>query len=86
MFLSPLFPTLGLAAALVVTTVGRVAIERRRADVAVHERTTAQRLMVESLLSLTSVRDAETGGTRAACRIRASSPDNSRRIHASATI
>ncbi|HEV3063223.1 MAG TPA: CHASE2 domain-containing protein [Vicinamibacterales bacterium] len=60
-FLSPLFPTLGLGGALAAMTVARFAIEHRRADRAVSDRTTSQQLMVQSLLSLTEVRDAETG-------------------------
>jgi response regulator RpfG family c-di-GMP phosphodiesterase len=60
-FLSPLYPTLGLTSGFATIAVAWFAVEHRRADRAVHERTTSQRLMVQSLLSLTSVRDAETG-------------------------
>jgi adenylate cyclase len=60
-FLSPLFPTLGLTSALAAIAVAWFALEHRRADRAVTDRTTSQRLMVQSLLSLTEVRDAETG-------------------------
>lgn len=60
-FVSPLFPTLGAVGALAVVTLARFGVERRRADSASEERTTAQRLMVQALLSLTEVRDAETG-------------------------
>jgi CHASE2 domain-containing sensor protein len=60
-FLSPLFPTLGLGGALASMIAARFAIEHRRADRAVLDRATSQRLMVQSLLSLTEVRDAETG-------------------------
>jgi adenylate cyclase len=60
-FVSPLFPTLGLTSGFATLAVAWFAIEHRRADRAVHERSTSQRLMVQSLLSLTSVRDAETG-------------------------
>jgi putative two-component system response regulator len=42
-------------------TIAKVAVERGRADKASHEKTAAQRLMVQALLSLTEVRDAETG-------------------------
>jgi putative two-component system response regulator len=42
-------------------TAARFTIERRRADQAGHDRVTSQRLMVQTLLSLTAVRDAETG-------------------------
>jgi putative two-component system response regulator len=47
--------------ALVVMTLAKFAIERRRADAAGQDTSTAQRLMVQTLLSLTEVRDAETG-------------------------
>lgn len=60
-FVSPLFPTLGLIPALPVMTLAKFIIERRRAEKVGHEKTTAQHLMVQTLLSLTEVRDAETG-------------------------
>jgi adenylate cyclase len=60
-FLSPLFPTLGLTAAFGAMTLARFTIERRRADQAGEEKATSQKLMVQALLSLTEVRDAETG-------------------------
>jgi CHASE2 domain-containing sensor protein len=60
-FVSPFFPTMGLMSALAAMTVARFASERRRADRAGAETVTSQRLMVQSLLSLTEVRDAETG-------------------------
>ena len=60
-FVSPLYPTLGLAASLGVVAIAWFTLEHRRADRAVEDRATSQRLMVQSLLSLTSVRDAETG-------------------------
>jgi HD-GYP domain-containing protein (c-di-GMP phosphodiesterase class II) len=60
-FLSPLFPTIGLTGALAAITVARFTIERRRADEADVENETSQKLMVQALLSLTEVRDAETG-------------------------
>jgi CHASE2 domain-containing sensor protein len=61
LFLSPLFPTLGVIAALGAMTVAKVVVERRRADVAGREKQDTQRLMVQTLLSLTETRDAETG-------------------------
>jgi HD-GYP domain-containing protein (c-di-GMP phosphodiesterase class II) len=61
LFFSPLFPTLGLTGAIGAALAARFWIERRRADRAVVEKSTSQRLMVQSLLSLTAVRDAETG-------------------------
>jgi adenylate cyclase len=60
-FLSPLFPTMGLTGALAAITVVRFTIERRRADEAGEEKETSQKLMVQALLSLTEMRDAETG-------------------------
>jgi HD-GYP domain-containing protein (c-di-GMP phosphodiesterase class II) len=61
MFLSPLFPTLGAVFTLAGMTIAKVSTERRRADRATEEKTVSQRLMIQSLLSLTSIRDAETG-------------------------
>jgi adenylate cyclase len=61
MFVSPLFPTLGLIPVLPMVTLAKFIIERRRADREGHEKTNAQHLMVQTLLSLTEVRDAETG-------------------------
>jgi HD-GYP domain-containing protein (c-di-GMP phosphodiesterase class II) len=60
-FISPLSPTIGVMAALAVMTLGKFTVERGRADSAGREKTAAQRLMVQALLSLTEVRDAETG-------------------------
>ena len=60
-FLSPLFPTLGAAAALAAMTMAQSSLERVRADRAGREKTTAQRVMVEALLSLVEIRDVETG-------------------------
>ena len=60
-FVSPLLPTIGVMAALGVMTLVKFTVERGRADTAGREKTTAQRLMVQTLLSLTETRDAETG-------------------------
>jgi adenylate cyclase len=60
-FISPLSPTIGVLAALAVMTLAKFSVERGRADNASREKTAAQRLMVQALLSLTEVRDAETG-------------------------
>jgi len=60
-FLSPLFPTAGAVSALAAMTLTKVSVERRRADRSAAETVMSQRLMVQSLLSLTAVRDAETG-------------------------
>jgi adenylate cyclase len=65
-FISPLLPTIGVLAALAVMTLAKFTIERGRADSANREKTSAQRLMVQALLSLVEVRDAETG--RHSCR------------------
>jgi CHASE2 domain-containing sensor protein len=59
--LSPLFPTLGLVSAFGTMAVARFTQERRRADQAGQDRIISQRLMVQTLLSLTEVRDVETG-------------------------
>jgi len=60
-FFSPLFPTAGLFGALAGMTVAQFTVERRRADRAGREKAVSQRLMVRTLLSLTEVRDADTG-------------------------
>jgi adenylate cyclase len=60
-FISPLFPTMGVISALASMTLAKSTVEGRRAENAGQEKTTAQRLMVQTLLSLTEVRDAETG-------------------------
>jgi len=60
-FVSPLFPTIALVAALALMTLATSTLEGRRAETAGKEKTAAQRLMVQSLLSLTEMRDAETG-------------------------
>jgi CHASE2 domain-containing sensor protein len=60
-YLSPLFPTLGLISSFAGMAVARFTLERRRADQAGQDKVISQRLMVQSLLSLTEVRDIETG-------------------------
>jgi adenylate cyclase len=60
-FVSPLAPTMGAIAAVAVMTLANFTVERGRADTAGREKTNAQRLMVQTLLSLTETRDAETG-------------------------
>lgn len=60
-FVSPLFPTIGVISALAAMTPAKLLVERRRADRAGEATATSQRIMVQSLLSLTEVRDAETG-------------------------
>jgi CHASE2 domain-containing sensor protein len=61
MFLSPLYPTMGLIASYATMAVAQITLERTRADEAGHDKVTTQRLMVQALLSLTEVRHAETG-------------------------
>jgi len=60
-FVSPLMPTMAVGAALAVMTLTKFTVERGRADTAGREKTNAQQLMVQTLLSLTETRDAETG-------------------------
>jgi CHASE2 domain-containing sensor protein len=60
-FISPLSSTVAIVGAVAAMTLAKVAVERGRADNASREKTAAQRLMVQALLSLTEVRDAETG-------------------------
>ena len=61
LFVSPLAPTIGCVGTVAVLTLARFMLERRNAARASLEKTAAQRLMVQALLSLTEVRDAETG-------------------------
>jgi response regulator RpfG family c-di-GMP phosphodiesterase len=60
-FLSPLFPALGAIASLVSMSLAGFTFERRRAERAGEAQATSQRLMVQTLLSLTEIKDAETG-------------------------
>jgi HD-GYP domain-containing protein (c-di-GMP phosphodiesterase class II) len=60
-FVSPVMPTIGVVAGLAIMTLAKFTVERGRADTAGRERTNAQRLMIQTLLSLTETRDAETG-------------------------
>lgn len=60
-YVSPLFPTLAIVCALAVMTFTKFTVERRRAETASRQRADAQHLMVQTLLSLTETRDAETG-------------------------
>jgi adenylate cyclase len=60
-FVSPLIPTIGVSAALAVMTLAKFTVERGRADTAGRDKTNAQSLMIQTLLSLTATRDAETG-------------------------
>jgi response regulator RpfG family c-di-GMP phosphodiesterase len=60
-FVSPMLPTIGVMAALAVMTLAKFTVERGRADIAGRDKTNAQSLMIQTLLSLTATRDAETG-------------------------
>jgi adenylate cyclase len=65
-FLSPLFPALGVIAALAAMTVAKFVVERRRAEHAGWKQEMTERLLVQSLLSMTEARDPATG--QHACR------------------
>jgi adenylate cyclase len=60
-FVSPLYPTMGCAGALAAMTAAGLIVERQRAEKAGQEIVTSRRLMVQTLLSLTGIRDVETG-------------------------
>jgi CHASE2 domain-containing sensor protein len=60
-FLSPLFPTVGLVCSLGPMTLAKVLTEGRRAEREGLEKNISQQLMVQTLLSLTEVRDEDTG-------------------------
>jgi adenylate cyclase len=60
-FISPVCPALGALVVCGGATLAKSVVERMRADHAGRERSIAQRLMVQTLLSLTQARDAETG-------------------------
>jgi adenylate cyclase len=61
LIVSPLAPTIAVAAAAAAMTLARSIGDRRRADSAGRQKANAQRLMIQTLLSLTETRDAETG-------------------------
>jgi CHASE2 domain-containing sensor protein len=61
LFVSPVFPTLGVLTGLVGMVIAGFTTERVRADRAGEANDTSRRLMVQTLLSLTGIRDAETG-------------------------
>ena len=60
-FVSPLFSTTAILACVAAMTLAKFTVERGRANTESREKTAAQGLMVQALLSLTEVRDAETG-------------------------
>lgn len=60
-FLSPVFSSLGLLLAFVASTAAKFTTERRRANQAGDDKARAQQMMIQTLLSLTEVRDLDTG-------------------------
>jgi adenylate cyclase len=58
---SPLYPTISVAATLAIMAGVQLIVERSRADRAVADKTASRRMMIQSLLSLTETRDPETG-------------------------
>ena len=72
MLVSPLFPTAGIAGTFATIAAVQLAFERRRADRASADKTTSRLMMIQSLLSLTETRDAETGqhSRRTQCNMR----------------
>lgn len=60
-YYSPLYPSLCLVTSMAAMVVAGLDVERRRADAAGAEKATSHRLMVQTLLSLTGMRDTETG-------------------------
>jgi HD-GYP domain-containing protein (c-di-GMP phosphodiesterase class II) len=61
MLVSPLFPTAAIVGTFAVISGAQLSFERRRADRASADKTASRRMMIQSLLSLTETRDAETG-------------------------
>lgn len=61
LFVSPMFSTMAIMSCVAAMTLAKFTVERGRANTESREKTAAQRLMVQTLLSLTEVRDAETG-------------------------
>ncbi|HUK32517.1 MAG TPA: CHASE2 domain-containing protein [Vicinamibacterales bacterium] len=59
--ISPLFPTIAGGGTFALLAASQLAFERRRADRASAEKDASRRMMIQSLLSLTETRDAETG-------------------------
>lgn len=60
-YFSPLYPSMSLLSSLTAMTAAGFMVERHRAERAGEEKATSHRLMVQTLLSLTGMRDAETG-------------------------
>ena len=60
-YFSPLYPSLSILTSMAAMTIAGFGVERRRAEVAGVEKAQSHRLMVQTLLSLTGIRDLETG-------------------------
>jgi CHASE2 domain-containing sensor protein len=60
-YFSPLYPSLSILVSMAAMTIAGFGVERRRAEVAGVEKAQSHRLMVQTLLSLTGIRDLETG-------------------------
>jgi CHASE2 domain-containing sensor protein len=60
-YFSPLYPSLSILTSMAAMTIAGFGVERRRAEVAGVEKAKSHRLMVQTLLSLTGIRDLETG-------------------------
>jgi adenylate cyclase len=60
-YLAPLYPTLGASVALTFSLVAGFLTERGRAERAGRESQASRRLMIQTLLSLTEIKDVETG-------------------------
>jgi adenylate cyclase len=61
LFVSPLFPTASLLVSASAMAIVRYRTARANAEQADRDKATSQRLMVRTLLSLTEIRDADTG-------------------------
>lgn len=60
-YFSPLYPSLSILGGMAAMTIAGFGVERRRAEDAGVEKAKSHRLMVQTLLSLTGIRDLETG-------------------------
>ena len=60
-YFSPLYPSVSLLISMAAMTVAGFGVERRRAERGALETAKSHRLMVQTLLSLTGIRDLETG-------------------------
>jgi adenylate cyclase len=60
-YFSPLYPSMSVLGSMAMMTIAGFAVERRRAEYAGVQQANSHRLMVQTLLSLTGIRDLETG-------------------------